>query len=551
MKYDALLVRALASELSERLARRRIRAIRLQPSEWLAALELDREALLMALHPTKGQIVLGGVPGAETVIALPRKTTIARVEAPADERVLRIDLYGTPADQPRQIVVELMTNQWNVLVLDAAGRILSLLQRKQRGNRPLRTGERYVLPPAAARAGVETPVEMDQFVEILASTPPAERVRRLLATVAYTSPLNAGAILGRAAADDGTAPLAAAHRRYLRITAARAGPPCLLDGSIEPQPYPVPLPDVSYREFGSILEAMSAAAEAGGGAPAGAVGVPPELVDRLRGRIAAAEARAQRLAQERSGAEAEAEALRRAGDLLLAQVHLITKGQKSADLSDFEGGTLSIELNPALSPVENAHDYYDRAKRRGRAATRLPRLIERLRAEQVRLRELLDRAERGAATTEEVLAGAGEIEVRRAGEAETPLPYRSYRTSGGLEARVGRSGSANDDLTFRHSAPNDVWLHARDVAGAHVILRWGKADENPPARDLNEAAVLAALHSRARTSGVVAVDWTRRKHVRKPRKSAAGAVIPERVKTVFVEPDPAMEKRLRGDLDSD
>src|SRR5690606_5429719 len=104
------------------------------------------------------------------------------------------------------------------------------------------------------------------------------------------------------------------------------------------------------------------------------------------------------------------------------------------------------------------------------------------------------------------------------------------------------------ELTFRHSSPGDIWLHARDVAGAHVILRWNRPDENPPSGAIAEAAVLAALHSRARTSGVVAVDWTRRKYVRKPRRAPPGAVLPERVRTVFVEPDAAVEERMREDV---
>jgi len=128
--------------------------------------------------------------------------------------------------------------------------------------------------------------------------------------------------------------------------------------------------------------------------------------------------------------------------------------------------------------------------------------------------------------------------------AEASLPYRTFRSSGGLEIRVGRGARHNDALTFRHSAPDDIWLHARQAAGAHVILRWTKPG-NPPARDLEEAAVLAALHSRARTSGSVPVDWTRRKHVRKPRRAAPGAVIPDRVRTLFVEPRADLAEGLK------
>ena len=76
-----------------------------------------------------------------------------------------------------------------------------------------------------------------------------------------------------------------------------------------------------------------------------------------------------------------------------------------------------------------------------------------------------------------------------------------------------------------------------------MILRWPTSG-NPPARDLAEAGGLAALHSKARTSATVPIDWTLRKHVRKPRGSKPGSVVPDRVRTVFVEPDEMLLKRL-------
>jgi predicted ribosome quality control (RQC) complex YloA/Tae2 family protein len=78
-----------------------------------------------------------------------------------------------------------------------------------------------------------------------------------------------------------------------------------------------------------------------------------------------------------------------------------------------------------------------------------------------------------------------------------------------------------------------------------VVLRWDNADSNPPQRDIMEAATLAAVHSAARTSGTVPVDYTRRKYVRKPRRSPPGTVVIERAKTVFVKPDAELEERLR------
>ncbi|MBC7790603.1 MAG: DUF814 domain-containing protein [Anaerolineae bacterium] len=125
------------------------------------------------------------------------------------------------------------------------------------------------------------------------------------------------------------------------------------------------------------------------------------------------------------------------------------------------------------------------------------------------------------------------------------LPFRTYRSSGGLDIWVGRGAKSNDHLTFREAAPNDVWMHARGAAGAHVVLRWSN-EQRPPAADLEEAAQLAAWHSRARGSAVVPVDWTRRKYVRKPRGGAPGLVVVSRADTIMARPDGISERKLRS-----
>jgi hypothetical protein len=131
-------------------------------------------------------------------------------------------------------------------------------------------------------------------------------------------------------------------------------------------------------------------------------------------------------------------------------------------------------------------------------------------------------------------------------KAETKrLPYRSYRSSGGIEILVGRGARANDELTYEIARPDDVWLHARDVTGAHVVMRWTQ-EGSPPSRDLHEAAALAAWHSRARGSTVVPVDWTRRRHVRRARGGPPGRAMVERAKTVMARPSAELERRLRG-----
>lgn len=110
-----------------------------------------------------------------------------------------------------------------------------------------------------------------------------------------------------------------------------------------------------------------------------------------------------------------------------------------------------------------------------------------------------------------------------------------YRTPGGSRIVIGRSPAENAELTFRLARPNDLWFHARGVPGAHVIL--AREDHAPaPEEDLRAAASLAALHSRAKSSALVDVDYTMRKHVRKQRAAPPGLVWYTQARTIAVAP---------------
>ncbi|MYK02422.1 MAG: DUF814 domain-containing protein, partial [Gemmatimonadales bacterium] len=237
------------------------------------------------------------------------------------------------------------------------------------------------------------------------------------------------------------------------------------------------------------------------------------------------------------------------GQILLARKDEVPKGASAVTLPDFDGAPREMALDPTRDAVANAEVLFDEARRRERARERLPKAVAAARERAAALDAHLERlAESGpsdalwtAAGGRPVRAGAG---GRRADGPELRVPYTRLRSSGGLEIRVGRGARDNDDLTFRHSAPDDIWLHASQASGAHVILRWGRRDENPPRRDLLEAANVAAVHSGARHNRTAPVVWTRRKYVRKPRKSPPGTVTPDRVQTIFVEPDSDLVKAL-------
>ncbi len=493
----------------------------------------------MRLHPREAGIFLldAAEPPAE---ARRLAATLRSVSTPPDERVLVMSFLrvrGSPGQV--DLVTEWITNRHNAALTEGPERIVRMLFQNRDGERVLRQGAPYSLPPPTAREGADAPVSLARWTEVLAGVPMGrERRRALMSTFAWTSPINAPALLDP--------PLDDGYRRWcdaVRIaTGAAPAVPVLLDLPTGPQPYPMPLPGTPHTPLSDLLAGCARTATAASDTQATLL--PAALVDRLQARVDALRTRCARLEEELDRLD-DADRVQSLGDLLLARFHEVPRGAPVVRLAGFDGAEVDVPLDPEKTADANARGFYDEAARIRRARERLPELITRARAAWDDAERLLDRARAGEAGPDEVRAVLPSGQAGGPGEAST-LPFRRYRSSGGLEIRVGRGSRRNDDLTFRHSSPDDIWLHARDVAGAHVILRWGR-EGNPPARDLEEAAVLAALGSKARTSGSVPVDWTRRKYVRKPRKAPPGLVTPDRVKTVFVEPDPELESRLRDE----
>ena len=128
------------------------------------------------------------------------------------------------------------------------------------------------------------------------------------------------------------------------------------------------------------------------------------------------------------------------------------------------------------------------------------------------------------------------VPARQRQRAEARLPYRKYTSRTGAPVLVGRSARDNDTL-WKSARGNDLWLHARGVQGAHVVVPG--AGESPDARTLGDAALLAAHFSSARGEDGVEVAWTRCKYLRKPKGAAPGSVIvtQEKVLRVRLEAD--------------
>jgi hypothetical protein len=281
------------------------------------------------------------------------------------------------------------------------------------------------------------------------------------------------------------------------------------------------------------------------------------LADRLRGILQRRQAAADRLVANLAADLARAdggEARRRDAETLAAGLHTVRRGQDTVTLSDPHDGTpRTITLDPARPPHANLERLFHLARKAERGREVVATRLEAARAEAAAARgaaAALDQALAAAGDQQERLARlqdlatehADQLAQRPAGggrrqEPEEPArPFRRYRIDGRWEVWVGRSSEENDTLTHRASHPRDLWLHAQSVAGSHVILRTGGRPDAVPRPVLERAAALAALHSKARHSGLVPVIWTERRYVRRPRKSPPGTAVCLQEQNLFVEP---------------
>lgn len=226
---------------------------------------------------------------------------------------------------------------------------------------------------------------------------------------------------------------------------------------------------------------------------------------------------------------------RKWGDLLLAHLGEVPRGVAEVTLPDdfSDGAPLAIPLDPALSARDNAARFYKEHKRLSRALAGIEQRLADARAR-------LERLERGDFVPPAPRPQRPSSSGKR--RPERPPPYREFRSATGAAILVGRGSDRNDELTFKVARGNDLWLHTRDVPGAHVIVPLSGRPVD--GETLLDAATLAAHHSNARGEAQVDVVYLPRKLVRKPPKSAPGLVTHSGGKTLRVRLEPARLSRL-------
>lgn len=245
----------------------------------------------------------------------------------------------------------------------------------------------------------------------------------------------------------------------------------------------------------------------------------------------------------------DAAELKHEADLLQSVRHQLARGAAEAHVADWldEGRTRVIALDPSRALQDQIGDRYKTYKRMQNAADRILARLEELETRVARLEEgwsefetLQNAAELNALKTR--LERQGLLKAQRAqrksrGDREPAKPYKVAHSTDGFTILVGRSARDNDTLTIQVARGRDLWLHARDVAGSHVIIRRDK-NQDVPFSTILEAANLAACYSKSRHDTNVEIGYTERKHVSKPKGLGPGQVHVAAMKTVLVTPDP-------------
>jgi len=264
---------------------------------------------------------------------------------------------------------------------------------------------------------------------------------------------------------------------------------------------------------------------------------------RLARVVNSAQARAEKTADELRRRLEEAEAatdLKTQGELLLAYAASVPQGARTVVLPGYDEAPVHIPLDPTLSPIENARRLFQRYTKLKTARPTLEQRLQAAQSESSYLQALavhIDQAETADDLFDlqhELVSGGYVRGSRMRSRPTSAARARSIRLRDGKLVLVGRSNLDNDYLTFKVAAPDDLWFHARGVPGAHVVLRLDGG--RPTEQAIHAAAALAAYFSQARDSGRVAVDYTERYHVRKPRGAKPGAVVYEREHTIHVAP---------------
>jgi predicted ribosome quality control (RQC) complex YloA/Tae2 family protein len=500
-------------------------------------------------------------------------------EVEGDEEIDENDIWNRPDVTRTRLIIEIMGRHSNLILVDEDGLIMESAKRVTPAMsrvRPIQPKRMYVVPPppetADPRRATGPGIEL-----LFADEKPGRKMHQVLVRgfrgmspqmareVVFTITGDIDSVVGEPGQVDAQS-VAREVRRLFEPTMLGRWRPVVYRRDDEVIAYSaVPMAHLAAGATADECASMSEAVEASlQGAQQEAPRDHDQLRRQLTGRIGEARervaSRLRSLREQQQRAE-EANRLRHAGEMIYAYMWKVEPGQALLEI----GGEAPIELDPALDANGNAQAYFERYRKAQRGLEQVPSRIGADDREDAYLQQLATQAEQsqGFSTIETLMRefeeyleahpsgrspdqrGGQKKRKPKSGQASTP---DQYRTPDGHQIYVGRSGRQNDQVTFSIGGPDDTWLHARGVAGSHVIVRWDTATEVEDPETIETAAALAGWYSAARTSGSVDVDVAKRRHVRKISGAGPGMVTYRNEHTIVATPKDEQALRMAGKI---
>ena len=542
MSFDGFFLHHMVEELRSELVNGRIQKIN-QPFEQELVLQIrsNRQShrLLLSAHPVFGRIQLTQTTfenpaQPSTFIMVLRKylqgALIESIEQVENDRIVEITVSNKNeiGDHIQAtLIIEIMGKHSNILLVDKSShKILEVIKHvgfSQNSYRTLLPGSTYITPPSTESLNPFT-VKDEKLFEILQTQE---------TTAKHLQSLFQG--LGRDTANELESILVSDKLSTFRNFFSQETKPCLTETSFSPVPFEnqvgetftslSDLLDTYYKDKAERDRVKQQASE---------------LIRRVENELQKNRHKLKKQEKELLATD-NAEEFRQKGELLTTFLHQVPNDQDQVILDNYyTNQPITIALDKALTPNQNAQRYFKRYQKLKEAVKYLTDLIEETKATILYLESVetvLNQAglEEIAEIREELIQ-TGFIRRRQREKIQKRKKPEQYLASDGQTIiYVGRNNLQNEELTFKMARKEELWFHAKDIPGSHVVIS-GNLDPSDEVK--TDAAELAAYFSQGRLSNLVQVDMIEVKKLNKPTGGKPGFVTYTGQKTLRVTPDP-------------
>ena len=548
MSFDGFFLHHMTEELRHELVGGRVQKIN-QPFEQELVLQIrsNRKSLKLLLsdHSVFGRVQLTdttfenpAVPN--TFIMVMRKylqgAVIEAIQQVENDRILEISVSNKNEigdSVAVTLVIEIMGKHSNIILLDkASGKIIEAIKHvgfSQNSYRTILPGSTYVAPPQTGSLNPFTVGDEKLFQILQTEEIEPKRLQQIFQG------------LGRDTATELSGRLTADKLKTFRAFFASPTQPSLTEKSFSALLFSdsktqmstlSELLDTFYKDKAERDRVNQQASE---------------LIRRVENELEKNRKKLGKQEEELLATE-NAEEFRQKGELLTTFLHQVPNDQDQVELDNYyTGEKILIALDKALTPNQNAQRYFKRYQKLKEAVKHLTSLIEETRTTILYL-ESVETALAQASLTEiaeirEELIQTGFIRRRQREKIhKRQKPEKYLATDGQTIILVGRNNLQNDELTFKMAKKDELWFHAKDIPGSHVVIT---GNLQPSDEVKTDAAELAAYFSKARLSNLVQVDMIEIKKLNKPTGGKPGFVTYTGQKTLRVTPDAEKIKSMK------